>query len=285
MTGRTLVRMQPWRRLAALALMLPALLAGPAGAATPHPAVEDTELLALGDGEVGLLTLPQAPRPGRPAPVVLLLPDQDGAGPRSAVYGQRVLENGYAVLEAHFGAGAEDAEPPPPPMRLAILLAAVAADPRLDAARIAVIGLGEGARAALLGLGSLRPGEATVAGLALLYPGCDQALARAAGAVAANTTQRPQVLLLHGDEDAVNDTAACTAVAAGLPAQDRVRHRVLTGASYGWDAYGMVRPGGVALLPDPTQPGRRAWVQPDPGVTMVAADRVLGLVVTALGQP
>jgi len=135
-----------------------------------------------------------------------------------------------------------------------------------------VLGLGEGARAALLG------GVAGVP-LALLYPGCDAALA----AAAAQASAAP-VLLLHGDEDAANDPGDCARLAAAFPQPATVRHRVLAGASYGWDAYDMVRPGGLTRLQDPAGSARRTWSRPDLTTTVIAADRVLGFVLAAVGR-
>jgi len=87
------------------------------------------------------------------------------------------------------------------------------------------------------------------------------------------------VLLLHGDADAANDPAACAALAGAFRAP--VTHRVLAGASHGWDAYALVRPGGATRLPDPAGGAVRAWSRPDVTTTLVAADRVLGF---ALGR-
>ena len=152
-------------------------------------------------------------------------------------------------------------------------MAAIDADPRLDPHRLVVLGLGEGARAALLGRTAGMP-------LALLYPGCDAALAAAAA------TQAPAapVLLLHGDEDAANDPGDCARLAAAFPQPAAVRHRVLAGASYGWDAYDMVRPGGLTRLEDPAGGRRRTWSRPDLTTTMIAADRVLGFVLATVGR-
>lgn len=260
------------RALAILALLLPAW----AAAAQERMQGLDTrtELVRLGPGVSAILTLPPGGGAGPPLAVVLLLPDADGMGPRSALYGQRLLENGIALLEPDFaGALAEDTPLPPAATRLALAMAAIDADPRLDPHRLVVLGLGEGARAALLGRTAGMP-------LALLYPGCDAALAAAAA------TQAPAapVLLLHGDEDAANDPGDCARLAAAFPQPAAVRHRVLAGASYGWDAYDMVRPGGLTRLEDPAGGRRRTWSRPDLTTTMIAADRVLGFVLATVGR-
>ncbi|MFC7476756.1 hypothetical protein ACFQS7_20480 [Dankookia sp. GCM10030260] len=230
-----------------------------------------TELVRLGTGAAATLTLPPGAA-GRPLGAVVLLPDADGMGPRGAVYGQRLLENGLALLEPDFAGGlGEDTPLPPAAVRLRLALAALAADPRIDPGRVALLGLGEGARAALLGREA-----AGQAPLALLYPGCDATLA----AAAAQATG--PVLLLHGDADPANDPAACGRLAAAFPVPAAVRHSVLAGASYGWDAYNLVLPGGITRLADPAGSGRRAWSRPDVTTTLVAADRVVGFVLAAL---
>ena len=260
---------------AILSLLLPARLAV---AQERMPGLDTrTELVRLAPGTSATLTLPPG-KAGRPLPVVLLLPDQDGMGPRSAVYGQRLLENGIALLEPDFvGALREDAPLPPAATRLALAMAAIDADPRLDPQRLVVLGLGEGARAALLGRAAGVP-------LALLYPGCDAALAAAAAEVPKTDTPAAPVLLLHGDEDAANDTGDCARLAGAFPRPAAVSHRVLAGASYGWDAYDMVRPGGLTRLQDPAGSNRRTWSRPDLMTTVIAADRVLGFVLAAVGR-
>ena len=261
------------RAIAGLALLLAAGLPMRAARAEERMPGLDTqvELVRLAPGTSAILTLPPN-RPGRPLAVVLLLPDADAPGPRSAVYGQRLLENGIALLEPDFaGAAPEDAPLPPAATQLALSTAAIAADTRLDPRRLVVLGLGEGARAALLGGAAGLP-------LALLYPGCDAALATAAAGAAG------PVLLLHGDADAANPPADCDRLAAAFPRPDAVRHRVLAGASYGWDAYDLVRPGGIAQLADPAGGPRRAWSRPDLTTTVIAADRVLGFVLAAVGR-
>ncbi|MCB4822236.1 dienelactone hydrolase family protein [Roseicella aerolata] len=256
--------------------MAPVLvLCGPPAWAGAAPDGGDaTEVVGLTGADSALLTLPPRRSPDRPMPVVLLLPDADGPGPRTELYGRRLLENGIALLELPGGEDPENGGLPPSGPPLAPLLAAIAADPRLDARQVALMALGEGARRILPGLAAGGP----VAALVLLYPGCDAVLAGAARRVGG----APRILLLHGDEDAANDPGACAAVAGAFPAQREVRHRVLAGAGYGWDAYAMVRPGGAVLLPHPAGNGRRAWSQPDARTTEVAADRVLGFILAAL---
>lgn len=263
------------RRLAPLLLVLLMLgIAGAVRAAAPQIDAE-TELLRLDGGGAALLDLPGAGPARAPWPVLLLLSDLDGGMTRTAAYAARLLANGVAVLVPVNEDAEEAAAPSPPPaLRLGRALAAIARDARLDPARVVVLGLGEGARAALLGLD-----ETPVAGLALLYPGCDAALA----AAARTAPVPPRILLLHGDADAADPPAACDALAAAFPAT-AVAHRVLRGASYGWDAFDAVPPGGAAWLTHPAEPGRRTWSRPDPTATLIAADRVLGFVLAAVAR-
>ncbi|RAI57841.1 hypothetical protein DOO78_16470 [Roseicella frigidaeris] len=270
------------RRLAALlALLLVSLPLARGGARAAEPMPEEARpsaLLRLG-AEHGLLTVPpdRAPDPapdlppGGRWPVAILLPDSDGSERRGTLYGERLLQNGIALLEPLPDEAAEGMAAD----RLAASLAAIAADPRLDGRRIAVLGLGAGARQALLGLAA-RP--APVA-LALLYPGCDAALAELARGLAGL-----RVLLLHGDADPANDAAACAALAAAFPASARPRHRLLPGTGYGWDALGLAPPGAAVLLPDPAGQARRLRAWPDPDATLIAADQLLGFLLAAFGR-
>lgn len=261
--------------LTCLALALPT---GMAKAKEWMPGLDTrTELLLLDPVTSATLTLPPGAGTGRALAVVMLLPDADGPGARSAIYGQRLLENGVALLEPDFAGALDDDDRPLPPAatRLALSRAAIAADPRLDPQRLVLLGLGEGARAALLGQAGIPAGLP----MALLYPGCDPALA----AAAARAPAAP-VLLLHGDADAANEAAACARLAAAFPRPEAVRHRLLAGASYGWDAYDMVPTGGLTRLPDPAGSPHRTWSRPDLATTMIAADRVLGFVLATVGR-
>ena len=56
---------------------------------------------AAGAPLLGLLTLPVG-RSG-PLPVVIFVPDVDGSGGRTALYGERLLENGWAIVELFPG--------------------------------------------------------------------------------------------------------------------------------------------------------------------------------------
>jgi len=267
---------RPFRLL--LPLLLACLTAGGALARSsqdlPGPAVTTEPVSLGGEGrlELALLTMPE----GAPGifPLAVLLADLDGPGRRSAVYGQRLLENGWALLEPAFDyeTGPADSRVPPPE-RLGAAIAAVAEDARIDAGRLVVIGFGAGARTALEGWAQ----GAHASTLVLLYPGCDASLlAMVRAARPADPTSR--VLLLHGDEDDASSSADCAALAAAFPVGVAVQHRVLRGAGYAWDSYDLVRPGGHTLPPHPADDGRRVVSRPDLTTTLVVADRVLGFV-------
>jgi dienelactone hydrolase len=232
------------------------------------------DLVPLGEGAVGTLLLPPDAAPGHRFPIVLLIRDAMDPGVRGQVYADRLLENGLAVFEPDYLGGAAETVEEPPDDQLGPALAAIGADPRLDPRRLVVLGLGQGARAALRGLAEDRP----VTALALLYPGCDAALAQAARRAGA----APWVLLLHGDADGTNSPAACAAVAAAFPPTVAVTHRVIPGGDYAWDAFEVVRPGKSVGLPDPRGNGLTISAWPDLRTTQVAADLVLGFVLKAI---
>ena len=232
------------------------------------------DLVPLGEGAVGTLLLPPDAAPGHRFPIILLIRDAIDPGVRGQVYADRLLENGLAVLEPDYLGGAAETVEEPPDDQLGPALTAIGADPRLDPRRLVVLGLGQGARAALRGLAEDRP----VTALVLLYPGCDAALAQAARQAGI----APRVLLLHGDADDTNSPAACAAVAAAFPPAVAVTPRVIPGGDYAWDAFEVVRPGKSVGLPDPRGNGLTISAWPDLRTTQVAADLVLGFVLKAI---
>jgi len=252
-----------WLFLAWLAAA-PPLLASEAERRIP---AETEPFLGAGAGAplLGLLTLPSGW--AGPRPVAVFVADRDGPGQRTALYADRLLENGWAVIELF--AGLEDLDHVPQPLQAA--LASVVADARLAPGQRLLVGLGLGARTALAAWAAGLP----VQRLALLYPGCDAALAETARA-ATPSRLAGSVLLLHGDADTANAPSGCADLAAALPGGIAAEHRVLPGASYAWDGFFMVRPGGLAKLPHPADAGRRIAVRPDLTTTLIAADRLLG---------
>ncbi len=219
-----------------------------------------------------------------PGPLVVLLSDGPGADGRTEVYALRLLGLGVAAFEADFGSAFIGESGPgvqqaiPAGLRLGAVLAALADDPEIDPARIAVIGIGEGARAVLLA----RTGETPLAAAVLLYPGCDAPMRAAAGAPGSAIAGRP-VLLMHGDADPANEPAACAGLAAVLTEQGaQVTHRVLRGATYAWDMPRYGAPGGPVMLPDPTGTWERLRAEPDAERTHLGVDRILSFLLPVL---
>lgn len=206
------------------------------------------------------LTLP-ASRRGGPVPAVALLHDSLGPDPRAEPYARQLLGAGIAVLEVLADPVAEP--------ELRAMLRALAADPRVDAARLGVLGFGQGAAAAM-------SAALPVAARVLLYPGCaglTETAARQAGGWAG-----APVLVLHGDADRASPPASCAAAVDALGrAGARVRRVLYRGASYAWDHPGFGAEGQV-LLPAPEgAPGeRRVKAQPWPALTAASAGTVAG---------
>lgn len=233
----------------------------------------------------GLLSVPLAVQHGQALPAVALVSEGMGPDGRATLYATRLLSLGIVVLELDFGgavSGESTGEAPsvvPVERRLDLALALLREAPEVDPRRVAVIGLGEGGRAVLLARSTAAPPVAA----ALLYPGCDEGLATAAGLPAA---ARPPLLLLHGAEDPANEPAACAALAGTLggPAAG-VAHQVLRGATYAWDILTAPGPGGGRTwLPDPGGAPQRVLVEPDPVLAQIGLDRVLGFLLPRL-QP
>ncbi|WP_421989613.1 dienelactone hydrolase family protein [Roseococcus sp.] len=211
-----------------------------------------------------LLSVPPGPVPAGGFPLVLLIPDADGPGPRTETYAARLLANGFVVAEAYLGHDALGTFLPD-------LMATIASDARLDAGRIAAVALGAGARMALREWASGVP----VAALALLYPGCDTELVEVARH-ATPATPGTAMLLLHGATDDANPQEACAALADALSGAARPIHHVLPGATYAWDATHLVAAGAALRALHPAAPdGPRVLARPDAAATLVAADRVI----------
>ncbi|MDB5374603.1 MAG: hypothetical protein JWP04_3245 [Belnapia sp.] len=200
---------------------------------------------------------PHRGRFGRPVAAVVLLHDSLGPDPRGEAYALQLLGAGIAVLEL-LEAGLA------PPV-LAEAVRALAADPRIDAARLGVLGFGQGAAGALAG-------ELGVAARAAIYPGC-AALAAAAQRPPPDGWDGQPVLLLHGGADQANPPAACIAAAGRLAAAGAVVHRIeYRGASYAWDhpGFGLDH----RLLLERPDGGGRVEVRPWPALAAVSAAQV-----------
>jgi dienelactone hydrolase len=194
---------------------------------------------------LGRLVLPaHFGSPDAALPVVVVLPDALGEDGRAEPYVEALLSRGIAVLALGLDLPAEGGGGSAAAARLAVDWAS--RDARLDAARIGLLGLGAGARAALGG----GPGRPVVA----LYPGCRGLELAGAGSA----------LILYGTE--AGDASAC----AGLVAPSEVELRPIPGAGHGWDVVGTLWLAGV-MLPDPAGNGR-VRALPNPRATLDAAE-------------
>jgi dienelactone hydrolase len=192
---------------------------------------------------------------------------------------------GIAVLEIELRANPPDGFPEPLPgaseasRMVGRAASALAADPRFDPARIGAIGFGLGARAVALAP-KFGPGGAAFAARVLLYPGCASLRDLLPKAHPAAGTAAAPVLLVHGEGDAANPTAACEALAAALSATGSVRRIAYRGAGYAWD---QPQVGGSELVaqPWPGGPGTvgaRYW----PELADLSAAQAAGFLFRAL---
>jgi uncharacterized protein len=197
-----------------------------------------------------LLRVPPSPAPLAAVMIVTSSPGfVDG---RSGFYAAALNAAGFATLETDVTAGRGLAATPRHFLpHLFQALEKLAADPRIDAARIGVMGVSLGGTLALLSAMEELARADAPAGLRFaahlpLYPVCWHHLetlqkgARAMKEVPASvyqaTTGRP-VHILVGDQDGYDGPDACTRFVAALPEHVRrdVRLTVYPGATFGWD--------------------------------------------------
>lgn len=259
--------------------------------------------VTLADGS-GIFDMPEAAS-RQPLPAVLIIHDASGADGRAAPYAEQLLGADIIVLELRD-----------PSLEAAgAALAALAADPRVNPAKLGVLGFGEGARMALN-----LPGATA---RALLYPGC--ATLPAARKIAARVepaliVQRvawtleagirdfigpaeyawnynvsggapgfapahkgAAILLLHGSEDPANPESTCAALADTLRGEGaEVEHQEIPGAGYAWD-YPQLGPTREVLLPAPGMTERLS-VRPWPAMAAQSAAAVAGFFAVTLGR-
>lgn len=247
-------------------------------------------------GRVGPITLPPAPRDAR-LPVVLPVHDTLGPDLRSLPYVEQLAAAGLLVLEV----AADLDEPAIDTVRRGV--AALRAHPRVDAARLGLLGFGAGARAAVLAT----EGTDTFAARALLNPGCagllrDLPLATGAllatgappatgaplvagaplveGTPLATSVPRGGLLLLHGAADTANAEADCSALAARLAGSLPVRRVAFRAASYAWD-FPSAESLAPWLYPAPGEAGR-VRIRPWPELTALSASETASFLAAAL---
>jgi dienelactone hydrolase len=261
------------RLAASLGIIVMVLLL--AVAAWPAAARRSIEALGLPvsvedrDGRVGLMTLPPAPADPRAPPAVLLVHDALGPELRSLAHVEQLAAAGLLVLEI----GPEPEEPLTETVRLGV--AALRVHPRVDAARLGLLGFGGGARAAMLATEH----PAAVAAQALLYPGCAGQLRDLPPGTAA---PRGRLLLMHGAEDPADGEADCTALAHSLAGGLPIRCDAFRGATDGRD-FPLAEPLAPWLYPVPDGAGRMR-IQPWPALTALGASEASSVLASVLRQ-
>lgn len=210
--------------------------------------LEEIEIF-MAEGQSGTLILP-AGAPDRQTPIVVILPDLLGHDARSSVYVDQLLGAGFAVLDMVWSESG----------KLAPVLAALVAHPRILPDSISLMGFGSGARI-------VAEWDGRVDARVLLYPGC--------AGVAPAAMRGERVLLMHGEADSANPADACAGLAAQIAGgASELRLRAFPGATYAWDRPAF-EPERVSLLPAPDGVGRvasTAW----PELAALSAAEVAG---------
>jgi dienelactone hydrolase len=214
--------------------------------AAPPP---DTLLQLPGGTGIARLAEPDRPAPGRP--VVIIIPDVDGADGRADSYTDTFIARGIAVLELGYGPDLDwltDAAAPGAREAVVAAIEALVSQGR-EAARIGLLGFGMGGRIALA-YGEEQPAVA-------LYPRC----------VALRTPAAARALIVQG----ARDQAGC----AALPPRSGLSLHIVPDAGHGWDVPGAYGTTLGVLLVDPAG-GPRLRGGPDlramAEVAAVAAD-------------
>jgi dienelactone hydrolase len=267
-------------------------VAGLTSAPPPSPAMEpsaDAGRPVVHQGVAGLLWPPAGAPTGR-VPAVAIALDAPGVDRRARRYAAQLSAAGILALEVElFPASADGAGPAGAPgdeAAAAALLAAAAAaltrDPRVDPARVGVLGFGAGGRAALVAAPGAG-GRRLFAARAALYPGCGALLEGAVRQAAASgpgaAARGGPVLLMHGGADPANPPAACAGLAAAIGETAPVRRIEYRGAGFAWD-WTPIGAHETTSLPGPGAPGR--WrAAPWPELSEMSAAQVAGFFAVA----
>lgn len=250
-------------------ILLLIVLWGPAAIASQlahRPGDEDASPIPHGTrrdafvvpGAAGILEWPPHTAPDRLAAVVILHDALGGDG-RSDLYAAQLLGAGMAVLDLLVAEGDG----------IATAVETLVSHPRIDGARLGVLGFGAGA-----GVAAALP--LPFAARALLYPGCQS--------LPAAEVHGGTLLLLHGDKDPANPTQACAGAAERFAAAGwRVTHRVYPHATYAWD-YPQFAAEGSSLLPGGGT-DLRVRVEPWPALGALSAAEVAAFFSAGLGSP
>src|SRR4051812_49152212 len=223
-----------------------ALAQGNVAAEKVHFQVKDA--FEQGAAVVGRLRVPDA-KGGR-LPAVMIVNSSPGFDGRSAFYSEALNLAGIATLELDFMQGRGMPASPRDHMAHAYeTLQYLAADPRIDAARVGIMGFSWGGMIALLTSSTelahkYTGGRLLFAAHLGVYPICWRHEIAAAGkdkhfgpSVYRRVTGRP-VHILAAEKDAFDEPDSCDKFLNALPDESR-RHFSLTiypGATFGWDS-------------------------------------------------
>jgi dienelactone hydrolase len=212
--------------------------------------VRDRPVTSLADGGEGWVAFPapgepitlraevRVPAGPGPFPAMLQLHGSAGMVPSEKRWADFFIANGIAVMRLdYFGPRGMAFNTPNKPVPMHDVFAALrllASHPRVDAARIGVIGFSRGGAMAInasSGDGPFRSGVRTVAHIGV-YPACDIQMPHIPA-----DPEAPALLFLLGDADEAAPARFCTsrAYVAALQGRD-VRTIVYPGAHHGWDA-------------------------------------------------
>lgn len=170
------------------------------------------------------------------SPVMIVVHGSSGLSQREVDWAAFLREQGLATFVIdYFGPRGVTARSPVQPTPVADLFQALillAGDPRIDIARIGIIGFSRGASMALAAAndgGRSSGGVQPVAAVAL-YPGCRRA-------VIEPQSQLPPLLVLIGTEDSYSTVAECQRMVGSVAGSGRnVELRIYEGATHAWDS-------------------------------------------------
>ncbi|MCK8784629.1 dienelactone hydrolase family protein [Roseomonas sp. NAR14] len=238
------------------------------------------------------------PADAGPRPAVIVLHDQLGPDGRTEHLARSIGQMGWVTLQPDLLRLSADGVAPPSgggtgtegqelgARQLLAILEALSGDPRIDLRRVAVVGLGDGGRAALLAaLERLAASELGADGPrfaahAALYPGCGAL--RAEGLAAPGPWTAAPEQILAGGRDSRDREGDCDALLQAMPPEHRARtqlHRYAQ-AGYGWDM-GLVWRAPPAALPATDAGAGRLAVVVDDAVAMNATGRVVSFLGAA----
>jgi dienelactone hydrolase len=240
-----------------------------------------SEVFYGASGVTGLMHHPSE-SDGLRAAAVLIVHDTFGLDGRGQVYITQLTRAGLIVLEVEIAASVLEgvSEPIPGEIEAANLVARAAAaladDSRVDRRRVAALGFGLGARAVALAPDQM-DGRHVFSARVLLYPGCGSLRDLVAASERRIPTIASPILLIHGEDEAANPSAACEALAAELGRTAPVQRISYEGAGYAWDLP-QLSGGEYSGQPGPGD-NRTIIVHPDPVLANLSAAQVTAFIV------